>query len=89
MLSIATQLTYQHIVLFARQLPLAERVRLVRDILAEPIEETVSQEMTDENTRHERESTRSMLGICADLDISLSSEQIDEAQHEMWMKLYE
>lgn len=28
MLSMATQLTYQHIVLFARQLPLAERVRL-------------------------------------------------------------
>lgn len=30
-------LTYEHIILFARQLSLEERVRLVRDILAEPI----------------------------------------------------
>ncbi len=32
------QLTYQQIVLLIRQLPLAERVRLVREILAEPLE---------------------------------------------------
>lgn len=34
-----TKLTYQQLVFFARQLPLTERVRLVRDILAEPIRE--------------------------------------------------
>lgn len=35
----APTLTYQQLVSLARQLPLAERVRLVRDILAEPMAE--------------------------------------------------
>jgi DNA-binding Xre family transcriptional regulator len=35
------------------------------------------------------EPTRSMLGICADLAVSLSAEQIDEARREMWSTFYE
>lgn len=37
------ELTYQQLVFFARQLPLTERVRLVRDILAEPIQEHIQE----------------------------------------------
>jgi hypothetical protein len=33
------QITYHQMVLLIRQLPLTERVRLVREILAEPLEE--------------------------------------------------
>ncbi|NJN65301.1 MAG: helix-turn-helix transcriptional regulator [Chloroflexaceae bacterium] len=33
--------------------------------------------------------TRSMIGICSDLAVSLSAEQIDEARREMWGSFYE
>lgn len=44
------QLNYQQIVLYARQLPLTERVRLVRDILAEPIEDKEEPETEPQET---------------------------------------
>jgi DNA-binding Xre family transcriptional regulator len=33
--------------------------------------------------------TRSMLGICADLGVTLTGEQIDTARQEMWGKFYQ
>lgn len=78
------KLNYQQVLLFARQLPLAERVRMVRDILAEPIEEQQPAEHEAKTSQKPPEPTRSMLGVCSHLEISLSEKQIDDARREMW-----
>jgi hypothetical protein len=83
----APTLTYQQLVSLARRLPLAERVRLVRDILADPIAEQ-GEQGEQAPLPAGPEPTRSMLGICADLGVSLSKEQIDDARREAWGPFY-
>lgn len=76
-MTIAYTYTYQHVIDFARSLPLNERVKLVCEILAEPV------------IKEPQFSSRSLIGYCSDLEIMLSEEQIDEARREMWGKFYE
>lgn len=74
------QLTYQQLVFLARQLPFAERVRLVRDILAEPI---------DEQEQGEQSPLETLYGMFAGQGPVPSEEEIRTVRREMWGKFYQ
>jgi hypothetical protein len=73
-------LTYQQMVLLIRQLPLTERVRLVRDILAEPGEEQGAQEP--------QAPLETLYGMVAGQGPVPSEEDIRAARREAWGKFY-
>lgn len=77
----APTLTYQQLVSLTRRLPLAERVRLVRDILAEPIAE--------QGEQGEQAPLETLYGIVAGQGPVPSEEDIRVARREAWRKFYE
>jgi hypothetical protein len=77
-------LTYQQVVLFARQLPLAERVQLVRDILAEPtapIEQKYDEESEDAEAPAPLDT---LYGVFAGEGPVPSEEDIRAVRREVW-----
>lgn len=74
---ISSQQTYQHIVILARQLPLTERIRLVRDILAEPL-------MPEQEAQVANEPLETMYGMFAGQGPVPSQEEIQATRREMW-----
>ncbi|NJN67357.1 MAG: hypothetical protein HC884_11915 [Chloroflexaceae bacterium] len=79
----ASQLTYQQMVLLIRQLPLTERVRLVREILEEPLEEQVRE------GREGQAPLESLYGMLAGQGYVPSDEEIRAVRREMWGKFYQ
>ncbi len=59
----------------ARQLPLAERARLIEQVAASLAEEAGQQP---------KQPLRSLYGLWADLNVDISAEDIDQARKEMW-----
>jgi hypothetical protein len=78
-------LTYQQIMLFARQLPLEERVRLVIDILAMPLHEAEQETQQPEVT----EPLETLYGAFAGQGPVPSEHEIRAARREAWGRLYQ
>lgn len=73
---------YTHILRLIDQLPVGERLQLITYIV-----ETVQSGATQPA---EQESPwRDPFGMCANMEVSISAEEIDAARKEMWGKFYE
>jgi hypothetical protein len=67
--------TLEQVVSLARQLPPAEKIRLIERMVPE-----IERDMLGQRPL----KRKSLLGLCADLGPAPSAEDIDEIRHEMW-----
>lgn len=77
------QPTYQQLVFFARQLPITERIQLIRDILAEPIEA-----QTD-NVQQKHPQGETLYGMLAGQGPVPSDDDIRAARREVWGDVFQ
>jgi hypothetical protein len=74
-------LTYEYVIALVDQLSLVDRLRLVAHIAST----THSLLPHTEQDIHWRDP----FGLCADLNLSISADEIDDARREMWRTFYE
>lgn len=70
-------MTYQEVLSAVQTMPTTEKVRLLEDISA-----SLRRDLVQDDPK----PPQSLYGLFADLGIAPSSEDIDEAQREMWSR---
>jgi hypothetical protein len=71
--------TVETLAALARQLPPAERARLIERVAA-----SLAEEPPAAAGQQPKQPLRSLYGLWADLNVDISAEDIDQARKEMW-----